>query len=302
MGAIITSQNAINAIVKIIAQNALESLIGNLVMGQLVNRNFEAALAQTGDTVNVPIGPTLTANNIAEGGTINNQVASLGNAQVVLNTHAEASFQIADLTKVLVQPDLSKLYMDAAIKALAERIETDIMKVYPLLTDNTAVGGVAAITESVIDDAETTLFKSKVPSNEPKYLVCTADTYADIRQIPKFSENQTIGMPATATIEDGTVGRLKNFNVIRSQYVQTSGGTAYNMAFARDAIALVTRQLPEIGPGLGAVSSFANMGGFGMRVIMSFAQSSLSTQFTTDVLYGVGTLRNVFGVQVQTNT
>ena len=44
----------------------------------------------------------------------------------MLNTHAEATFQIPDVTKVLAVPDLLKLYMQPAVVAMAERIETDI--------------------------------------------------------------------------------------------------------------------------------------------------------------------------------
>ena len=88
------------------AADALPALMGNLVMGNLVNRDYEPVLAQTGDTVNVPIPPALVANNIAEGGTVTPQNPSLGNAQIVLNTHAEATFQIPDVTKVLAVPDL----------------------------------------------------------------------------------------------------------------------------------------------------------------------------------------------------
>ena len=64
MGAI-TSANVANAIVKLVAADALPALVGNLVMGNLVNRDYEPTLAQAGDTVNVPIPPTLVANNIA---------------------------------------------------------------------------------------------------------------------------------------------------------------------------------------------------------------------------------------------
>ena len=122
--ATITSANVANAIVKLVAVDALPALMGNLVMGNLVNRDYEPALAQAGDTVNVPIPPTLVANNIAEGGTVQTQNPNLGNAQIVLNTHAEATFQIPDVTKVLAVPDLLKLYMQPAVVALAERIET----------------------------------------------------------------------------------------------------------------------------------------------------------------------------------
>src|SRR6187397_248225 len=139
MGAI-TSSNVANAIVKLVAADALPVLIGNLVMGNLVNRDYEPSLAQAGDTINVPIPPTLVANNIAEGGTVQTQNPSLGNAQIVLNTHAEATFQIPDVTKVLAVPDLLKIYMQPAVIALAEKIETDLLSLYAQFTSNAPVG------------------------------------------------------------------------------------------------------------------------------------------------------------------
>ena len=50
MGAI-TSTNVATAIVKLVAADALPALMGNLVMGNLVNRDYEATLAraQSGD-------------------------------------------------------------------------------------------------------------------------------------------------------------------------------------------------------------------------------------------------------------
>src|SRR3978361_454448 len=110
----ITSANIANAIVKLVAADALPALVGNLVMGNLVNRDYEPSLAQAGDTVNIPLPPTLVANNIAEGGTVQTQNPSLGNAQIVLNTHAEATFQIPDITKVLSVPDLLRLCIETA--------------------------------------------------------------------------------------------------------------------------------------------------------------------------------------------
>ena len=104
--AIITSANLANAIVKLVAADALPALMGNMVMGNLVNRDYEPVLANTGDTVNVPIPPVLVANNIAEGGTVSPQNPNLGNAQIVLNTHAEATFQIPDVTKAIAFPEL----------------------------------------------------------------------------------------------------------------------------------------------------------------------------------------------------
>src|SRR3954451_2563081 len=149
--ATITSDNLANAIVKLVAVDALPALVGNLVMGNLVNRDFEPTLAQAGDTVNVPIPPTLIANNIAEGGSVIAQNPNLGNAAIVLNTHAEATFQIPDVTKVLAVPDLLKLYMQPAVIALAEKIETDLMNLCSQFTANPTVGaGGSAWTEAAV--------------------------------------------------------------------------------------------------------------------------------------------------------
>src|ERR1700740_3198119 len=168
----ITSANVANAIVKLVAVDALPALVGNLVMGNLVNRDYEPTLAQAGDTVNVPIPPTLVANNIAEGGTVLTQNPNLGNAQIVLNTHAEATFQIPDVTKVLAVPDLLKLYMQPAVVALAERVESDLLALYSLFTANAAVGTAGtSITEAVVDSAETALFAAMLPASAARYLV-----------------------------------------------------------------------------------------------------------------------------------
>jgi hypothetical protein len=300
--ATITSANVASAIVKLVAADALPALMGNLVMGNLVNRDYEPTLARTGDTVNVPIPPTLVANNIAEGGTVQTQNPDLGNAQIVLNTHVEATFQIPDVTKVLAVPDLLKLYMQPAVVALAQRIESDLLSLYPMFTSNTAVGiAGTAITEAVVDSAETALFTAMVPASAAKYLVVDSTTYSDLRQIPRFSEFNTAGEAGLRALVDGAVGKMKDFYIFRSQFVPQTGSspvTTHNIAFARDAIALVVRRLPQPLPGTGAIAEYAELGSFGMRVTMSYQPNTLAQQFTVDVLYGTGVLRNVFGVQV----
>lgn len=294
----ITSTNVADAIVKLVAADSLPALVGNLVMGNLVNRTFEATLANQGDTVNVPIPPIMAANNIAEGGSVQTQNPSLGNAQVVINTHAESTFIVPDVTRVLAHPQLLNMYMTPAIISLAERIEQDLTQLYLNLTANTAVGtGNTTITESVVDAAETALFTAKVPDSLQKYMIVSGATYSDMRQIQRFSEYDK-APEFGGVIASGQVGRLKNFYVLRSQYVQKPSTTTYNLAFARDAFALVMRQLPKPLPGTGAVAEYASMGNFGMRVVMSYAPGTLSQQFTVDCLYGVAVLRNLFGINV----
>ncbi len=298
----ITSANLANAIVKLVAADALPALVGNLVMGNLVNRDYEPVLAHSGDTVNVPIPPVLVANNIAEGGTITAQNPSLGNAQIVLNTHAEASFQIPDVTKALAFPELLKAYMQPAVIAIAERVERDLLGLYGQFTANTPVGTAGTpVTEAVIDAAETALFTAKVPASAPKYLLVDSNTYSQIRQIPRFSEYYSSGEAGLKALVEGNVGKMKDFFIFRSQFVPTTGTTStntHNLAFSRDALGLVVRRLPQPLPGTGAIAEYAEMGNFGLRIVMSYQPNTLAQQFTVDILYGCGVLRNNFAVQV----
>jgi len=271
-------------------------------MGNLINRDYEPTLAHSGDTVNVPIPPTLVANNIAEGGTVQTQNPNLGNAQIVLNTHAEATFQIPDVTKVLAVPDLLRLYMQPAVVAIAERIESDILNLYSQFTSNTPIGTAGVpLVEASVDSAETALFQAKVPAGAAKYLVVDPTTYSALRQIPRFSEYYSAGEAGLRALVDGAVGKIKDFFVFRSQLVQKTGSgpvNTHNLAFARDAVGLVIRRLPQPLPGTGAIAEYAEMGNFGIRVIMSYQPNTLAQQFTVDVLYGTAVLRNTFGVQV----
>jgi P22 coat protein - gene protein 5 len=120
-------------------------------------------------------------------------------------------------------------------------------------------------------------------------------------QIPRFSEFQTAGEAGLRALVEGTVGKIKDFFVFRFQFVAKTGSspvTTHNLAFVRDAIGLVIRRLPQPLPGTGAIAEYADLGNFGMRVIMSYQPNTLSQQFTVDVLYGTAALRNNFAVQV----
>jgi hypothetical protein len=192
--------------------------------------------------------------------------------------------------------------MQPAVVAIAERIESDILSLYSQFSSNAAVGTAGiALTEASVDQAETALFQAKVPAVASKYLVVDPVSYSAMRQIPRFSEYYSAGDAGLRALVDGAVGKIKDFFVFRSQLVQKTGSgpvNTHNLAFARDAIGLVIRRLPQPLPGTGAIAEYAEMGNFGIRVVMSYQPNTLAHQFTVDVLYGTAVLRNSFGVQV----
>lgn len=297
--AAITSANVATAIVKLVAARALPALLSNLVMGNLVNRDYEPVMQNAGDTINIQIPPAnLTPNNVAEAGSVTTQNPNIGSAQIVLDKHRENTFQIPDVTKVLAFPDLLNTYMQPAVNGLGEQIEQDLLGLWPLFTANTATGGSSTMDEARIDLAETNLFASKVPSGDPKFFVVHGTPFGAMRQISHFQEYQMTGQTGVVTTANvagagpmGANGTLKGMLVFRSQNVPQS--TTYkNIAFHRNAMGLVIRRLPQPLPGTGAIAEYVELGNFGMRVVMSYAPNTLAQQFTVDCLYGCGVLRN----------
>jgi hypothetical protein len=194
--------------------------------------------------------------------------------------------------------------MAPAVAAIAQKIETDLLSQYAGFSAHLPLGSAGTpITEAMIDSAETALFDAKVPPSEQKYLVVDSATYSQMRQIQRFSEFHSAGEAGLRSLVDGTVGKIKDFYVFRSQYVAKTGSgpaATHNLAFAKNAIALVIRRLPQPLPGTGAIAQYAELGNFGMRVVMSYQPNTLAQQFTVDVLYGTAILRNSFGIQVTT--
>jgi hypothetical protein len=293
----LTSENAALAIAKYVASKALPVLESNLFMARLVNRNYEADLANAGDTVNIPVAPSMAANNIAENGTVQQQNVALGNIPVTLTSHVEATFQIPDVTKALVNVGLAETFMQPAMLALAERIESDILALGPMFTFNAAVGtSNTAPTEATIDAIETAFFNAKVPAAAPKYCACSSTFYSSLRQIERFSEQRMIG--SGEAIVTGTIGQLKDVTFLRSQLIQPVSSTTNNLAFTPDAIALVVRKLDLPLPGMGTIGAYADYKNLSLRVLMSYNPNTLGAQFTVDILYGTAALRNQAGLQV----
>src|SRR5262245_54753147 len=108
--------------------------------------------------------------------------------------------------------------MQPAVAAIAQKIETDLLSLYPGFSANTPVGTAGTpITETTIDAAETALFLAKVPPTEQKFMVVDANTYSTWRQIPRFSEFQTAGDAGLRANVDGTLGKVKDILVFRTQ-------------------------------------------------------------------------------------
>ncbi len=262
--ATVTSMNVATAITKLVAVDVLPALVGELVMGNLVRRDFEPQVVQPGDQVDFL------------------------DRKVEMSQFIESTFQIPDVTKVLAIPDLLQLYMRPAVVALAEKIETDLHALRVRFSD---VSDSESSIEQILDDVEVELFQVGIPAGKPKYLVTDAATYLRLRQLPRFSEFQSASDAGLRSLVDGSIGKIRDFYVFRSRHVDRG------LAFTQDSMALVMRRITQPLPGTGAIAEYAEFGNFGIRVVCSYQPNTLAQQFTVGLLYGCQVMHEKHGVR-----
>lgn len=287
-----TSRNVAVATLKLVAYDALAGLLSRLLVGNLVNRNYEPKFAEVGETVNVQIPglPEGSPDSLRE---------------IRLENLAQATFVIPDASKTLCVPDLLNPHLEPVLEALAEKIERDLLNLYGGFRANIPAVKVLGKTpaETEVDLAECCLFKAGVLPIRDKYLVVDADEYCLLKQAPQFKEFSTAGLAGINPLVRGPVGFLGNLFVIRSNNVAKSEGEtgskvlSHGIAFAKEAIGLVIRRPPR-SLETDVLTEYAELGNFGMEVSMKYDSDTRSQQFTLRVLYGVAILKDSFGIQV----
>lgn len=214
------SNNLANAMTKLVAADALPRLLGSLVTGNLVKRNFEPVVEEIG-------------------------------------TRIESSFLIPNVTKILAVPDLLRLYMEPAIAALKEKIESDIFRL--MIQSKELVAGYKFNRDDV-------------------YIISTPSMYQQLRQDPSFFEWRSAGEAGLRAMIDGPVGFWNNRYVMMSNDLND-----FSVEFTKSAVEMQVRRvaLPR------GYSEYSEIGNFGMAVSMDYDPFTLSQKFTLHVCYTV---------------
>ena len=96
--------------------------------------------------------------------------------------------------------------------------------------------------------------------------------------------------PANAANQLILLDRALEVAITAADKLNTGPAGNFNLAFHRDALALVTRPLFAPPMGTGAMSAVANNGSMGLRVTMAYDPDCGSMGITTDILAGVALL------------
>jgi len=288
----ITTTTAANFIPEIWANRALEVLRANIVLAKLVTRDTDITSFQVGDILHIPYPGTFTANPKSAGSTVTVQTPTGGSeVQVTLNKHIEVSFVVEDAARAMANQDLLDRYLNAAVPALAQQIESDLFGLYTGISTSVGTSG-QAITAATVRSARQKLNENKCPLSPRHLVVSSAD---EIALLGDSNLATYFAMARSQGISDGSIGSLYGFQVWMSQLVPVVTGTpnsTKNLAFHPEALILAMRGLPEPPANSGAQATTLRdpESGLVLRVLYAYNPSYLGVQVTIDVLYGVQVL------------
>lgn len=199
---------------------ATETLIvleNNLVMGQLVHRDFSDVIASFGDTVNTRKPGAFVAKRKGTNDDVEVQSATAVKVPVVLNQHVHTSFLIRDGEEARSMTDLIDQYLTPAAKSLAEHIDRMLLgQVYQFLSNQYEVDpdGSDDIKDAMLDTRRV-MNQNKVPVNG-RNLILTTATETEALKLDLFLSAERVGDEGSA-LREASLGRKLGFDTFMCQ-------------------------------------------------------------------------------------
>ncbi|MBN1991350.1 MAG: hypothetical protein JW953_01505 [Anaerolineae bacterium] len=293
----ITSTETANAIATIVAAEALGYLKANTVLARLVARDWDNEVAVYGQTVDINIRGSLSANDKTENSTITLQTPSTIKKSVTLNKHKEVSFLLEDFARVLSRPNLLAGYMEDGIKVIGEQIDSDLSALYSGFSQT--VDATTGLGEDDFRNSRRLLNSAKAPLGD-RYAVLHEDAEYEMLSIERIVNRDYAESLGSSVAADSYSGRFAGFQMFLDQKIAVASSECKNLFFHKNAMVLATRPMPQDGNGAGVVQTAMAEDGVGLRVTMSYDHDYLGWKVTVDVLYGVAELRDDHGVVVST--
>lgn len=268
--------NSLDAFVpELWAQESLAILEENMVIGNLVHRDFEEKIAAFGDTVNTRKPAEFTAKRKGVNDDVTVQDASATNVPVILNQMVHVSFLLRDGEESKSFKDLVAEYLHPAMLAQARFVDRVLLGQYPQFLANCA-GKLGQLTSST---AQAYMLEARKVMNIKKVyesgrnLIWTPTAEAAALGTEMFLSAEKVGDDGTA-LREASLGRKLQFNNFMCQNmgsvptgnVNTVAG-AINLA-AGYAPGTVTMTVDGFSAAIGA-NSFITVAGDGtpLRVV-----------------------------------
>jgi hypothetical protein len=207
------------------ASEGLAILQENMVIANLVHRDFENEIRQFGDVVNTRRPGTFQIRRKADGDTLQNQDASATNVQVPLNQWFYTSFTIKDGEASKSFQDLVDIYLRPGMMTIARSVDRAVLgQCHKFLGGPTQrVGRLANLScqnsKDYVLEAREQLNINKAPL-EGRNLVLAPISETALLKNELFIAAQMRGDFGTA-LESATLGRILGFDTYMDQNVNS---------------------------------------------------------------------------------
>jgi len=215
------------------AHQGLAILEENMVMANLVHRDFEDEVRNYGDVVNTRRPGTFTITRKADGDTLVPETASATNVPVRLDQWFYKNFVIKDGEASLSFQDLVDVYLLPAMQVIARSVDRAIMgRIHAFLTGNTSrAGKLCGLTPETshndVLEARQRLNENLAPMTG-RNLVLSPASETSLLKNTMFIKASDRGDGGSA-LENATLGRILGFNTYLDQNVNcvlTGGETS----------------------------------------------------------------------------
>ncbi len=283
------------------ALEALNVLRSQIVLAKLVTMDKDYEPGWQGKTLNIPYPGTFTAQAKTAGSPVTAQAPSGGaSVPITLSSHETVDFMVEDFAAAQSNSDLLNRYVQPAIIALAEKLETDLFGVYSSFTGTAAGTAGTDLAASVLRTVVKTMNTAKAPMQDRFLVISPKDQVALLGDTTLAS---FFAFSDPDAIKAGQLPNLYGLQPYMSQLVPVVSGTpndTKNIAFHKSAVMLAMRPFMPITPGTGVATATAvdPESGVAIRVLKQYDINYRATHLAFDILYGFTSLRPSLGFVV----
>lgn len=199
------------------ANESVAILVENMVVANLVHRDFSPLVANFGDVVNTRKPAEFTAKRKVDTDDVTVQDASATNIQVPLNQHFHTSFTIKDGEESKSFKQLRDEYLSPALLSIARAIDQCILgMVHSFAANGQGLRGfTSSNVKDYIIDARKKLNILKAPE-VGRNLILTPNCEAEAIKLDTFHEADKVG-DAGSALREASLGRKFGFSIYQCQ-------------------------------------------------------------------------------------
>lgn len=285
----------------LVANQVLGALGSYLNLGRTVSKDSELVTEAVGTTINVPKRGIVTANSLAENGSVTLQQPASTTVPVVLTNHDEVTIGELDYAKSIQQGGSTLPgYVTDGVIALGENIESLLAALWSQVPSQLDAGG--SNPQIDIINVRTEMTRKKVPQLADRFGYVSGGFMGKLlQQTPFLTPYLAANQPG---LVEGVVMKLSGFQLFEGQLVVKSGspGVDRNLFYTRNAFVLATRPQPLPDAGLGAIgANVLDANGIALQVVKSYNATKLGNQVTIHVVYGASMLDDRQAVELDSS-